>query len=367
MGIFTELKKLFWASSSVAKSAADKGFDMVKDAGEDMLEKSAGIGAVLKDKAGDLGEDLLEKSGTLGATLKDKAGDLSEDLLEKSGSLGATLKDKAGDLGEDLLEKTGGLRDAILHSAEGTMNMVNKNETLKKAVAATEKIGEQVLSKGEELLHKGEDAIESIGSKILGEDNANLEKIKDFTEDLGDKVMDAKDNLVDKAEDVMEDIQVKIDETLAKGKKEEVVEAANPTPDLQEILDENEGSLLEGEDDFFKKAAAYAEGDYHGAQEGKITIQEVEVTKKEPAKAAGFTDHDGDGNEMVDDAIIETVAEVKDVVGEAKSDVAEEITKTVETTGEDGAIAEVKVDDVVKEVDDSIDVIYEIVEGDDVS
>ena len=66
---------------------------------------------------------------------------------------------------------------------------------------------------------------------------------------------------------------------------------------------------------------------------------------------------------MVDDAIIETVAEVKDVVGEAKSDVAEEITKTVETTGEDGAIAEVKVDDVVKEVDDSIDVIYEIVEG----
>ena len=178
MGIFTELKKLFWASSSVAKSAADKGFDMVKDAGEDMLEKSAGIGAVLKDKAGDLGEDLLEKSGTLGATLKDKAGDLSEDLLEKSGSLGATLKDKAGDLGEDLLEKTGGLRDAILHSAEGTMNMVNKNETLKKAVAATEKIGEQVLSKGEELLHKGEDAIESIGSKILGEDNANLEKNK---------------------------------------------------------------------------------------------------------------------------------------------------------------------------------------------
>ena len=114
-----------------------------------------------------------------------------------------------------------------------------------------------------------------------------------------------KDKIVEKGKELAEDLNEKIDETLAKAKAEEAAEAAKPQKDLQEILDENEGSLLDDKDDFFSKAAKYAEGDYDGAAEGQIKITDAEIKESgDTAKAAGFTDLDGDGNEVIDDAII---------------------------------------------------------------
>ena len=53
------------------------------------------------------------------------------------------------------------------------------------------------------------------------------------------------------------------------------------------------------------------------------TVHEVE---KDIAKAGGFTDHDGDGNELVDDAIVvaeeqtkEQVSEMSDMIDKAAS------------------------------------------------
>ena len=60
----------------------------------------------------------------------------------KAGDLAETAGSKAGELGENLLDKTSTLRDAILHSAEGTIDMVKKSETLQKAAETTERIGE---------------------------------------------------------------------------------------------------------------------------------------------------------------------------------------------------------------------------------
>ena len=63
-------------------------------------------------------------------------------------------------------------------------------------------------------------------------------------------------------------------------------------------------SELEGKDDFFKKAEAFAEG---RPMDGStpIEINTDEVAKKETKQAFGFEDLDGDGNEIIDDAIIE--------------------------------------------------------------
>lgn len=249
MGIFSEFKKLIFGAESLGKSAVNKGKEYAKDAGEDLWEK-------------------------------------------------------AESLGEDIAEKTSGLRDAILHQAEGTINMVSKNETLKNVAEGTERIGEKVLSKGEELINKGSEQVEKLGKTILGENNENLEKAKDFTAGVGAKVMETKDKLMHKAEDLVDDINDKIDETLDRAKAEDAAEAAKPKKDLKEILEENKGSMLEGKDDFFSKAEKFAKGDYDGALEGKITIEKSTIDTKEPAKAAGFTDLDGDGNELVDDALI---------------------------------------------------------------
>lgn len=274
MGIFSEIKKLFFVTTSVGKSAADKGIDLAKDAGGELV---------------------------------DKAGDLASAAGSKATSLGGDILDKAGDLGGNLADKTGDLRDAILHSAEGTMKMVEKNETLKKVATTAENIGEKVLSTGEDLLNKGGEAVESIGSKILGENHEHLEKAKDFTEKVGGKVLETKDNIVEKASDIMDDINTKIDETLEKAQAEEAAEAAAPPPEpfYEKMKDSKNESLLDGTDDFFSKAEKFADGDYAGVQEGMITVDDtVHEVEKEVAKAGGFTDHDGDGNELVDDAIV---------------------------------------------------------------
>ncbi|MCB0644697.1 MAG: hypothetical protein KDC44_23795, partial [Phaeodactylibacter sp.] len=68
-------------------------------------------------------------------------------------------------------------------------------------------------------------------------------------------------------------------------------------------------SPLDGTDDFFAKAARFADGDYHNSgkpkPEGEITLSESDAPEEPLAidnrKAAGFEDADGDGNEIVDD------------------------------------------------------------------
>ena len=75
--------------------------------------------------------------------------------------------------------------------------------------------------------------------------------------------------------------------------------------------DELEKSTLEGKDDFFAKAERFAEGDYHNEGEGTVRIldsKEKEAPQeKEPFKGDihGFEDTDGDGDPLIDDAIIE--------------------------------------------------------------
>lgn len=252
MGIFSDIKKLIFGAESVSKSAINKGKEFARETSEDFMETAEKVG-------------------------------------------------------DKIADKTSGLRDAILHQAEGTINMVTKSETLKNVATETERIGEKVLSTGEEMIKKGSEKVEKFGQSILEENKENIEKAKEFTSNLGNKVLEAKKKLVDQAEDVLEDINEKIDQRIARGKVEEAAEAAKPKKDLREILDQNEGSLLKDKDDFFSKAEKFAKGDYHAVSEGKITIGESDLpkTKKDPAKAAGFTDLDGDGNEVIDDAIIE--------------------------------------------------------------
>jgi len=133
-----------------------------------------------------------------------------------------------------------------------------------------------------------------------------LDSAAGLSESIGEKVLDAKDSLVEKAKEVTADLGEKLDETIEKAEKMAAEEAANPTPKYSEETLDTGGSLLDGTDDFFSKADKFADGDYGAFSEGKIEINEdiTATPAKEIAKAAGFTDHDGDGNEMIDDAII---------------------------------------------------------------
>ncbi len=244
MGFLSEIKKLLFAKKSVAKSAARKSKDYVVDKAED-LEESA--------------------------------------------------KHFANETGSSLKEKTSGLRDSIMDT---TGNIVDKGKEAWDDIS--EKVGES------EIVKKAADISEDVGEKILDAGEGFMDKAKDVSESIGEKVLDVKDDLMDKARDLTSDLSEKLDDTIEKAQKMEAEEAAIPKKDFADETLDTGGSLLDGTDDFFEKASRYADGDYSGALEGKTEIIEpIEpVEKKPPAKAAGFEDLDGDGNEMIDDAII---------------------------------------------------------------
>jgi len=146
---------------------------------------------------------------------------------------------------------------------------------------------------------------------VFGENNERLEKLQDITEDIGKKVTEAKDKVMEQAQELKEDIDKKIDETLLKAKEAEVKEKYENEKRATTPHTGHGESTLDGEDDFFSKADKYARGDYSVFSEGKITIDKKDIKEamntdaKSDIKAAGFEDLDGDGNEIVDDAIID--------------------------------------------------------------
>ncbi len=262
MGLFGELKKLFFAGSSVAKSAAEKTGDMMTEHGGDILEKG-------KNLTENLGESVLQKT----SGLKDAILDGADDLM---------------DSGKDFVSKTS---DSILDN-----DMVNAGKS------KLEEVGSILGEKGSEFAEKFGETSEKIGEKIL-------DKGGDLSEKLGEKVLIAKDQIVEKANEAATVIKDKFDETMEKAEAFEAAEKAKPKKEFADDTLDASGSLLEGKDDFFSKADKFGDGEYDAFSEGKIeindTISETKDSVKEVAKAAGFSDLDGDGNEMIDDAILE--------------------------------------------------------------
>ena len=125
-----------------------------------------------------------------------------------------------------------------------------------------------------------------------------VEKAKEITGDLGEKL----NATIEHANEMNDKMNA---EDAAKG------EFADTT--LKEKLNEHDESMLEGKDDFFSNAAKFADGEYDAFSDdyGKAKIVDNPdpssvIDKTDDGKTVpGFEDLDGDGNEIVDDAIID--------------------------------------------------------------
>ena len=125
--------------------------------------------------------------------------------------------------------------------------------------------------------------------------------------------LDKGGNLADKAKEAVNNPEASLDAILekAKGLANDIEEKVkNSGGELSDKIgyEELNKSTLEGKDDFFAKADRYAKGDFK--KEGEINIVDVkegEAVDKEPFKGDihGFNDLDGDGDPLIDDAIIE--------------------------------------------------------------
>lgn len=249
MGFLGEIRKLLFGVQSVSKSGAEKVAVKAEEIGEDILEK----GAETLSKGKEIAGDVVGKAGA-------KLGDLSESMGDKL----ADLKDKA----------------------KGILDDAGNSESAQKAGDFTEKVGKKVMEVG------GEAA----------------EKAADLSEKVGEKVLDAKDKIMEKASEIGEKLSDKYDETYEKAKALEAQEALEPKGEFADTPLDAGGSLLEGSDDFFAKAEKYAEGEYSDKSTMKVGDTEIKLpepdSQKELGKVAGMVDGDGDGNELVDDAII---------------------------------------------------------------
>ena len=314
MGLLGDFKRLLFGASSVAKSAADKGVE-------------AG-----KQTARQAGETLSNNADELFNEAKATAGDLSQKAAAGAGEAWAKTKDFVEDLGDKVNEHP--LGQQAMQTAENVGKQVKEaaKPMVDKAADLSEQVGKVVLEEGGKAAEKLGDVAENVGGAAMAAGGTLAGRLKNVANDLGAK-----------GKNVFDDAQRAASEEAAKAKAgtddvfDDIARQANSaTADMGDAMDDltakanamgNDAaaradklgtSELADKDDFFTKANRYAEGDYdmdgkiggrptHPPAPGTITIGENPdyVKPESTGTIAGFEDLDGDGDELIDDAILD--------------------------------------------------------------
>lgn len=339
MSIFNDLKRVFFGAKSVAKHQGGKAADALKDVGENLAEEGKDLLSDTKaaaqefmdkapgyiEKGKDALEDLSDKiwrdadaavdkakamkdeaSEAINKKLEDlnpkpdpvsgdtfldesfeldlaqdsdvpKSGsidfesDLLEDTKAKAGQFLGDAKDKAGEILGNLDEKVSPALDSAAKAGLAARD---------KIADVSETVGKQVLQKGDEFLSRAAEVGASAKDKFddfVGHANVEAEKMR--------------------MEDAIEEAKAAAEQAEARARAFGGDDSARDTSE----------STLSGTDSFFDRAAKFADGDYHNdPTRASIVPKDPEPpAKPEGGIIAGFLDADGDGDSLIDDAVIE--------------------------------------------------------------
>jgi len=297
MSFVNDLKKIFFGAKSVSKSAAEKAADKAAEQGTKMAQGADELFDSAKEKATDVGGELMDSAGDLFENAKEKATDIGGTVFEKASDLFEKAKDTASDASRKLSDSESVEKAKNFTEDVGSKVMDTGNDLLDKAAQTSELVGGKVLEKGSEFF---DDA-----KKIAGEKSAIL---KEQADELFEKAQAEAEK--DKIEDSMSDLD-KMERDLAERVKNRDAKGAFG----------DDTSLLDGKDDFFSRAEKYAAGDYHGTgktnappptptpeEDSVLDLLPLPEDKKEATpftgEIKGFEDQDGDGDPVIDDAII---------------------------------------------------------------
>lgn len=319
MGILNDLKRVVFGAKAVAKSAVDKTVEASQEAGEAFIEKS-----------GDFIEKAADKASQAYDTAKEKLEDFTEKLWEE-------ITSKKDMEEKDLKQETnnaGFSEDAFGNAkAESTEPKDTSDATEQPFVKKMSEIGEEVLDKGGKAAEKLMDTAEKVGGKVWEVSEKVGEKVMNKAEEIGGKIIEKGGEAFEKAKEFGANLWEKANELVEKAQQEAEKESLEEMAKKAEAMnqeaafkskaaDKSADSTLGGFDSFFEKAKRFSEGDYYDAS-GKSTstppAQEgaknanMEIMKdpdylpapKTEGKIPGFDDLDGDGNELIDDAIID--------------------------------------------------------------
>ncbi len=284
------MKKLLWAKKAVAKSAAKKGAKEIQDISSEGYERVKEFTDDVTDKA----EDAFDKA---------------KDYV--SSKTDSTSWDKP----EGDFVPSGGDSETVAPISE-TMKKAAKagSEKFAQAKKAGSAAFEQAKKSGGEALDKAVDASDKVWEKIEGAGEKVAEadipgKAQELVDKVTDKVNTTMDDMLKKAEELDKTIE---DERKAMDADDD---GYADIPTHQKLRDQ--GSLIPDKDDFWSKAESYADGDY-AMGKARVVGTDDSVQDADDGKLKGFEDRDGDGDPLMDDAII--VNDTDDSTGSDEGD-----------------------------------------------
>ena len=324
------------AASELADDLKDQAADLaedLKDKAADLAAKAPGYVAQGKEALESLSDKIWEEADAAvdkGKELRDKASDAVNKKLEDlrpapeaepvdlDAEIGLTLKDLGmTEVSEPAAPKSGSI-DFEADLIEDPMGSIKQaGEGLKHAASNALERAKEATAGIRESASKGLDAAAHTGANLAG-------RVGDVSEKVGEQVLEKGDALLSRAAEVGADLKSKTDAFIdhanteaEKMKLEDSIEEARRAAEQAEAraraFDGKEGerdtseSTLSGTGSFFDRAARFAEGDYH--DEGGKPVRVIDnpdyvAPKKDAADIAGFLDADGDGDALIDDAEI---------------------------------------------------------------
>ena len=170
------------------------------------------------------------------------------------------------------------------------------------ALDAAAKAGLAAKEQAGKLAGKIGDVSERVGAKVMQHGDVALSKAAEKGAELKGKF----DDFVDHAN--VEADKMKLEESIEKAKRAgEQAEARARAFDGKEGERDTSESTLDGTDSFFERAGRFADGDYQNEGGKDMTIKKNPHPEQKPkgGMIAGFEDADGDGDSLIDDAILD--------------------------------------------------------------
>lgn len=297
MSVFSDLKKIFFGAKAItkhqaerAKEAADEAGHELADQGSEVLDLAKQAAIALAAKAPGYLEKGKEALSDLGDAVYRQAYDKPKPSTSTDDALDA--------IDEELTFGKLDLRKEQAVPKAGTIDfedeLILEDPPAPKPPSAFAKAADSTLDSAARAGNTAKGVASKLGNDML-----------DRAATAGAKLKDKTDAFIDHAN--READKMKLEE----GIKEAKIAAAQAEARAR-AFDGKEGertgeSTLDGTDSFFDRADRFASGDYHneGGKDMRVQDDPDYVPRKKGDLIAGFIDGDGDGDSLIDDAIIE--------------------------------------------------------------
>lgn len=289
------MKKLLFGARSVGKHQLEEAVKTGAETGAEWLEKARQAGKQVVHTAADSTPHSTEKI---------------EDVLEHTAPEKKSTEASSKPLDFSTLDqqeptpKPTGEKSQLSQAGEKLLD--STLEAGKKVEQAAEELGHKVLDAGEVVAEKFKASAEQVGAVVIEKGEEFLERAKEFGSHILHKAEEAAKKAQEEREKegpgTLEQLIHKAKEAGAKLEEK----AADKTRQFTDSLKDAKDSGLHTHDSFFEKAKRFAEGD-HQAASTQPTVNTDPNYKPSDKKGHthGYADADGDGDELIDDAIID--------------------------------------------------------------